>query len=227
MRLMVNLLTAAAAISLATPALAAPTITSAAVSGPSGAVWDTVTNSFFTLFISRPIASILNPNDDFAGAPLINAVSGTFDFALNGDGWPLDTPRPADGAPRTAPNSDALYTLTLQLAEGAMTGTLSGVYNPNTFVFVPGSAPIAFATGNYALSDFNWTRGLSNIVGAFSATDTSYDRAARPGSGLDYSGSFALSASVPEPATWGLMILGFGVAGAGLRARRSAKVALA
>lgn len=227
MRKMISLFAAVAAIAGSTPAVAAPTITSAAVTGPSGTVWDTVTGGFYTLFVSRPIATIFNPNDNFAGAPLIDAVSGTFDFALNGDGWPTDTPRPADGAPRIAPNSDALYTLTVQLAEGAINGTLTGVYNPNTFTFVPGGNSILFQSGHYSLSDFNWTRGLSNIVGTYSATDTSYDRVTNPGSGLDYSGSFAISAAVPEPATWGMMILGFGVLGAGLRARRSARLAIA
>ena len=32
--------------------------------------------------------------------------------------------------------------------------------------------------------------------------------------------AFTLSGAVPEPQTWGLMILGFGAAGAALRGRR-------
>ena len=37
--------------------------------------------------------------------------------------------------------------------------------------------------------------------------------------------SLRIAAAVPEPATWGLMIAGFGLAGAGLRRRRSAVLA--
>jgi PEP-CTERM motif len=36
---------------------------------------------------------------------------------------------------------------------------------------------------------------------------------------------FNVTSSVPEPATWGLMLVGFGVAGAALRSRRNALVA--
>ncbi|PZQ62265.1 MAG: hypothetical protein DI570_11570 [Phenylobacterium zucineum] len=36
------------------------------------------------------------------------------------------------------------------------------------------------------------------------------------------SGAFMSGTAVPEPASWALMILGFGAAGATLRARRSA-----
>lgn len=43
---------------------------------------------------------------------------------------------------------------------------------------------------------------------------------------LAYSGSFAFDA-VPEPATWGMMIAGVGMAGASLRRRRSVRVAVA
>lgn len=227
MRTTTKFLAAAAAIAAAAPVLAAPTITSVAVTGGSGTVWDTAVNSHFTVFVSRPISNILNPNDDFAGAPLIDAVSGTFDFAINGDGWPTNTPRPVDGAPRIAPNSDPLYTLTVRLVEGDTSGTLTGNYDPNSFTFVPTSPSIGLLSGEYSLSDFNWTRGLSNIVGTFSATDTSYDRQAKPGSGLDYAGSFAIAATVPEPATWGMMIMGFGIAGAALRSRRATRLAIA
>jgi hypothetical protein len=36
-----------------------------------------------------------------------------------------------------------------------------------------------------------------------------------------YTGDFTLSAGVPEPATWGLMILGFGAVGGAMRRRQS------
>lgn len=36
--------------------------------------------------------------------------------------------------------------------------------------------------------------------------------------------SIALTGAVPEPATWGMLVLGFGLVGAGLRNRRTARV---
>jgi len=42
--------------------------------------------------------------------------------------------------------------------------------------------------------------------------------------GGSYSGTATFSASVPEPATWGMMLGGFAIVGAALRARRRAAV---
>jgi hypothetical protein len=52
---------------------------------------------------------------------------------------------------------------------------------------------------------------LSAVVN-FGDTNLSY---------LDYQGTYSAVATVPEPAAWALMIAGFGLAGAGLRRRKS------
>ncbi len=46
------------------------------------------------------------------------------------------------------------------------------------------------------------------------------------GYGVNSTGTLALTAGVPEPATWTLMIAGFGLAGAALRRRRLQPVAI-
>jgi PEP-CTERM motif len=58
--------------------------------------------------------------------------------------------------------------------------------------------------------DFGGATGLKSIT--FLSTDNSME--------ID-----SIAAAAPEPATWGMMILGFGVAGAALRRRRSALAA--
>lgn len=85
----------------------------------------------------------------------------------------------------------------------------------------------AFTVSGAAGATGVWTQ----LTGSFVATSTSTmlnifnDNSMASGNdfGLD---AISVTAAVPEPATWGLMILGFGAVGATLR-RRSTKVAFA
>ena len=218
MRNMTKLLLASVAMAVTTPAMAAPTLTSAAVTGPSGTVWNTTVDSFYTLFVQRPLGNLLNPNDNFTGPVLNDPNGGAFDFQVAGDGWPTDS--------RTG-NSDPFYTLTLNLTEGSVSSTLTGVFDIAAGTFLATSGPATFSDGIYSLDDFNWSRGLVNLVGSYSRDTAVY--AGQPiGSRADYQGAFSVSVTaVPEPATWGLMILGFGAVGGVMRPRRKAKVSFA
>ncbi|WP_425228639.1 PEPxxWA-CTERM sorting domain-containing protein [Sphingomonas sp.] len=90
-------------------------------------------------------------------------------------------------------------------------GITTGLTANNT---APGATPAPFAGPNNTGRITYDTLGLSRITNvAFSSTQAAFE--------ID-----ALAAAVPEPATWGLMILGFGLAGAALRVRRR-KVAFA
>ena len=210
------LFAASLAVFSASPALAAPTITSAAVTGPSGTVWDTTANSFYTLFLQQPFGNNLNPNDEAISSTV--EEDGATDYTLAGDGFPTNM---------KMGNSDPFYTLTLVLTEGAQTETFSGTYVPLTGIFTALSGPTAFSSGTYALTDFAWYRSLSNVVGSYSVDSAVY-AGQSIGSKSDYLGAFTVmaTAAVPEPATWGMMIVGFGAVGATLR-RRSTKVAFA
>lgn len=188
---------AAAVACLATQTNAADLV-SAEVSGPSGTIWNTAADSFYTLFLVRPFGNIINPEDNFTSAP---TNFGSNDYALAGDGFPVGT----------SANSDLIYTLTLIFADGA---TITGQYFDSTF-----SAGTSATVGNitYTMTGFGWDRSPANNVSAF--------RAVSGGDPADYTGQFAFSqvaAAVPEPATWGMMLLGFGMIGAASRQRRRA-----
>lgn len=63
-------------------------------------------------------------------------------------------------------------------------------------------------------------RAQPNCEGLFSFDGTHPTAAVQAALFRDIDAQFNLTGSVPEPATWGLMILGFGVAGSALRRRR-------
>ena len=92
-------------------------------------------------------------------------------------------------------------------------------------------------TGLNFFHDPSWTYFCFSAPGAFSCGDP--ERAISIGKGDDFwvtemSGVFTIGtadvptdAAVPEPATWGMMLAGFGMLGAGMRARRRYTVSFA
>ena len=193
------LLASAALLGAASPAYAADVLTEATVTGPTGTVWNTTADSFYTLFLQTPgLGDFLNPNDE---AISYDVADGANRFLLAGDGF-----RPGETA-----DSDPVYNLLLTFASG---GTLSGSYTPLTNTFIGGNS-YTFEGRTYSLVEFSWRRYLGNAVSEYVAVPG--------GDGNDYSGNIridsALAAGVPEPATWGLMILGFGMVGGAMRRR--------
>jgi hypothetical protein len=80
----------------------------------------------------------------------------------------------------------------LNAAYGALVGEIGGVYR------VLGANGVTAAWGTGTLSLYNWDSNSGDNEGSI---------------------SFDISI-VPEPATWALLVLGFGLVGAGLRSRR-------
>jgi Domain of unknown function (DUF4394)/PEP-CTERM motif len=72
-----------------------------------------------------------------------------------------------------------------------------------------GTVNSAFVANSGKLFSLNTTTGALSVIGNTSET------------------LFGLTAGVPEPAAWGMMILGFGVVGASARRRRSVRVVTA
>ena len=190
-----------AAVALSPAANAATDLTSAMITGPSGTVWNTDVDGFYAVFLQRPIGNILNPNDDFSGSA---TTEGSNNFLIAGEGF-----RPGETG-----NSDPSYTLTLMFADGA---TISGEYVGSTFT---GGTSATVGNSTYTLTGFGWDRSQADNVSAFQAVSG--------GDPADYTGQFsysAMTAAVPEPAAWGLLVLGFGVMGGAMRARTRSSVA--
>ena len=189
------LLAGVAAACFATNAHAADLV-SAAVTGPSGTVWNTKVDDFYALFLQRPLGTLLNPTDNFAPSP---TTLGQNDYTIYGEGFPAGTQA----------DSDPFYTLTLTFADGAI---ITGQYVGSTFT--AGSSTTVGDT-TYAMTGFGWDRSPANNVGPFTV--------GTGGDDVDYTGQFSFSqrvAAVPESATWGMMIAGFGMIGGAARRRR-------
>ncbi|WP_294329795.1 PEPxxWA-CTERM sorting domain-containing protein [uncultured Sphingomonas sp.] len=105
-------------------------------------------------------------------------------------------------------------------AFGSFAGTVSS-FNAST-------SPLSSVLSLYTVGTFTPTGTLAAFSpGAASLTFT-FNQTGGAGSAI--SGSFTLASppsGVPEPATWGMMIAGAGMAGAAVRRRRSTKVVAA
>lgn len=181
------------------------TLTNAAVTGPTGTIWTTAHTGNYTLFLQNPgLGDYLNPNDESINFNVNNM--GITRALLAGEGY----------TPGTTIDSDPFYNLTLTFNTGQ---TITGRYTPTTNTFLGGSS-ITDAGKTYSLIEFSYRRFLGDAVQA---------NVARPGGdGNDYVGNFRIDATgaVPEPASWALMVGGFGLIGVAAR-RRSAKVVAA
>ena len=202
------LLATLAAASLATGASALTLVNAAvtgSVAGPGQTVWTTANTGNYTLFLSSPNpGDYLNPNDESIS---IGIPNGTSRVLLTGEGY----------FPGNTLNSDPAYNLTLSFDSGQ---TLTGLYTVATNSFSGGSS-IVSGGRTFSLIEFSYTRFLGDVVRPNVATPG--------GDGNDYNGNFRISSvagAVPEPASWALMIVGFGMVGVSAR-RRKASTAVA
>ena len=97
--------------------------------------------------------------------------------------------------------------------------------------FVPGTSTYVFNTlagfgDTYGANAFVSAFGVGNGSGAGISFNALADNLALTTTAGTRSVNFASSATsaVPEPATWAMMLMGFGMVGAGLRSRRNGKV---
>lgn len=114
---------------------------------------------------------------------------------------------------------------------------ISGIYNLSvlTQAAAGGMADVTFTTltisggtlssaltfGGPTLNGTAWTYALSNLT--LGAGDYTINLAgmANPDAAWQGTVKFNLAGGVPEPATWGLMLLGFGLVGGSMRRRRA------
>lgn len=217
-------ISAAAMAFAAVPAFAGPvTITSISVTGnQTGYTWNTAVDPAYTLFVQHPLANMLNPNDDFSSAHIFS--NDASNYQLVGDGLPTDN---------RSGNSDPFYNLAVTVSHDGMSQTLTGTYDSvaggsGMSAFTAGNGMINFSGINYTLTDFNWVRGMSNLVGSYSVGSAGNASNRPVGALADYQGAFTISAAgVPEPATWAMMIFGFGAIAGTMRYRRREALAAA
>ena len=203
MRKSVYFFTAAASLLCAGSASAA-TLLSAEIIGPdSGGVWDTQSTGAraptWTLFLQSPgLGNFLNPADNFGG----QVITSTTQDLLAAEGF----------GPGTL-NSDSRYILNLVFAEGF---SLTGSYTPGSPNAFLGGSSVNYGGSTYSLNEFSFTRSLQDSV---------QQHVAIPGgNSADYSGNFVVGVTpgaVPEPATWAMMLFGFGAVGFSLRRRKT------
>lgn len=204
MRKITMLLAAAASMVAMSGSAQAVTLIGAAVTGPSGTIWTTLHTGNYVLFLQTPGGQqYLNPNDETLNLAI--NTSGNTGTLLNGDGYRVGE----------TSDSDPFYTLTLNFDNGK---TLVGNYTGLGNVFTGGTS---FMDGgvSYSLAEFSYRRDLGNPVSEYTATPG--------GDGNDYNGNFRITAAsvgaVPEPATWAMMLAGFGMIGFAARRRSSVK----
>ncbi|MFL5298519.1 MAG: PEPxxWA-CTERM sorting domain-containing protein [Phenylobacterium sp.] len=131
-----------------------------------------------------------------------------------------------------------LYTGANQTIDGVnlvsgVTHLFDGVFTSAQIVGAGGSGSATLAFGGAAafssdvvdLSGIPGSRGLTFNLGSVSPTFDASTGKALNSFTANGGGSFSAAAPIPEPAAWGLMIGGFGMAGAMLRRRKAVAAA--
>jgi hypothetical protein len=169
----------------------------------------------FALAISATAASATDFLFTFSGDSAVNGASGMLSATANGDGTYTATSGTISAFGDVASGTGAL----IANPNGtAVSNSPSGYFNYDNQLFPDSTVKLT----NAGLL-FNIGGSEVNIF-----SDASY--VIYKNNGANVTGNFSLSevAAVPEAATWTMMILGFGMIGAGSRYRRnSTKVAYA
>lgn len=181
--------------------------------------------------------------DGGSGTANYNATSGGFVYNVGAQGFPLlsmpqlltQSVNISTGQTATIDvfitqsglsslNAGLLSTFTSNTIAGS-TAQISSFYSTGNYLAASGSTIAQFLAANTLLqtAGFTGTSTFSagnnvNLTGPFSET-VRYTLNFTGGAGSNFNGTANLTA-VPEPATWGLMLLGFGAMGGMLRTRR-------
>jgi hypothetical protein len=118
---------------------------------------------------------------------------------------------------------------TLQVVGVAYSGVQigTGPIGPFDFTIGVANSPTSVTFSGDCCGDINTFEFASSLAGGGTIAIVDFRYGVLPGQQLPVTGSVtAQQAAVPEPATWGMMILGLGLAGAALR-RRAARVSVA
>lgn len=217
-----GVLAAGAAIAAAAPAQAAPTIYFVQGSYAEPAY---TTATVFQSFESAPANTAYTAGTNEAVSGTVNVMSGTVP-GLSVDPTPsgvggnnyLDIVNGSYSYAFTTP----VQFFSFILGSLDTYNSLKLTFSDNTSQIFTGAQivgqPVVFnSTGNSGTAGrvaFDVGGGAGITSATFSSTQAAFE--------ID-----ALASAVPEPATWGLMILGVGMAGAQMRGRRRSKLAVA
>lgn len=190
---------AIALLAAVTATVAAPTAASAAT------IVGTLAGALFGVTSSTPVISA---GTTFGSAvSLVSSTTGDFGVVPNFTFANVSDVTASNGSPITLTSTFGNFTGTVASVNAS---GLSGVVSFYTLgTFTPAGALSAFTAGPASLTfSFTQTGGANSAV----------------------SGSYSLSSppsGVPEPAAWGMLIAGAGMAGAAVRRRRSPRVTYA
>jgi hypothetical protein len=179
----------------------------AAVAAPSAASAATIVGGFAAGLVN--VKSSLQP----IGAGSIFTNGGSVVLGSSGDMSSIGLFVPFTTSSLTATAGSAV---SFSSAFGSFVGTVGSV--------VAGAGYVSI----YTLGDFTPAGTLSGYTAGKSSIQFTFNQAG--GAGADISGSFTFASppsGVPEPASWGMLIAGAGMAGAAVRRRRREKVAVA
>lgn len=155
-------------------------------------------SNYFVRFNAPPIALVQQANAAYAPG------SGLNDPDIIAAGYTFNDNNPATGTTLFVIDSANDVLATLNVATGALTrvGALGINVGARTSFDISGTANNTFVQAGNTLYRLNLTSGALTSIGTTDRT------------------LFALSAAVPEPATWAMMMIGFGAIGAAARSSR-------
>lgn len=189
-------------LAAATAAVAAPSVASAAT---------TINGTLPVVLFDVGNTGGFAAGGTFTNSAAVVSGTGTGDFS------PITSGALVELSAITATAGSAI---TFSSAFGSFVGTVK--------TYSASSSSLSSILSLYSVGTFTPTGKLASYApGAASLTFT-FNQTGGAGSAI--SGSYTLASppsGVPEPATWGMMIAGAGMAGAAVRRRRSTKVAAA
>lgn len=160
--------------------------------------------NYFVRFNAPPLALVQQANATYAPG------SGFADPDIVGAAYTFNDTNPATGTTLFVVDSRNDRLATLNVATGALTsiGALGFNVGSRTSFDIFGDFEGYVLNGNSLYSP-NLATGALTLIGNTDRT------------------LFALTAAIPEPASWGMMILGFGAVGAAARAGRTRRASVA